>query len=98
MILLRLFCALLFVIVSSRLGSGCSHVSGSIGCGVQPTMLVLFELCCVIVKPSPFIRKSVAGSHDVMDCVPVGTSVDDTRWAWPGSNPTVSVNVFSLTQ
>ena len=86
MILFRLFFALLFVIVSSRLGSGCSHVSGSTGC-VQPTMLVLFELCCVIVNPSPFIGMFVAGSHDVMDCVPVETSVDDTSVGLARSEP-----------
>ena len=75
MILLRLFCALLLVIVTSRLAVVAYMVSGSIGCGVQPTM---FELSFVIVKPSLFVGMSAAGSHDVMDCVPIGTVVNDT--------------------
>ena len=70
-----------------QVGSGCVHGRGSIGCGVQPTMLVLFELCFVIVKPSPFIWMSVAGSHDVMDCVPIGTVVDDTSVCLAGFEP-----------
>ena len=64
-ILLRLSISLLFVIFSSWLGSVCVHVRGSIGCGVQPTMLVLFELCFVNVKPSLFVGMSAACSHDV---------------------------------
>ena len=44
---------------------------------MQPTMLVLIELCFVMVKNSLFVGMFL-GSHDVMDCVPVGTSVDDT--------------------
>ena len=32
----------------------------------------------MIVKPSLFDGMSVAGSHDVMECVPIGTVVDDT--------------------
>ena len=49
------------------------------------------------VIPSLFVGISVAGSHDVMDCVPIETSVDDTSVGLAGSNPTVPVNVFPVT-
>ena len=44
---------------------------------MQPAMLVLFELCFAIVKNSLFVGM-FGGSHDVMDCVPIATVVDDT--------------------
>ena len=63
-------------------GSGCVHVRGSIGCGVQPTMLVLFDVCFLIVKPSFFLLGCLLLQHDVMDRVPIGTSVDDSSVAF----------------
>ena len=39
------------------------------------------------VKPSFFVGISVAGSHDVMDCVPIESSVDDRSVGLARSEP-----------